>query len=120
MMIGGLVLDKACRPVPKSLVQIWHADESGAYDTSGYRLRGYQYADEAGRWCFSTIIPGAYNDRTRHYHIKVQKAGGRIPTTQLYIPGEPLNRRDSLFDPRLMLRVSDSDEGHFGRFDFVV
>jgi protocatechuate 3,4-dioxygenase beta subunit len=40
MTIGGLVLDTACRPLPRTLVQIWHADESGAYDTKGYKLRG--------------------------------------------------------------------------------
>jgi protocatechuate 3,4-dioxygenase beta subunit len=90
MTIGGLVLDTACRPVPKTLVQVWHADETGAYDTAGYRLRGYQYADDGGRWWFSTIVPAAYAGRTRHYHVKVQKPGGRILTTQLYFPGEPL------------------------------
>jgi protocatechuate 3,4-dioxygenase beta subunit len=119
MTIGGLVLDTACRPVPNTLVQIWHADETGAYDTAGYRLRGYQYADDGGRWWFSTIVPAAYAGRTRHY-VKVQKAGGRILTTQLYFPGEPLNGRDSLFDRRLVLRVSNSDVGRLGRFDFVL
>ena len=101
MTIGGLVLDTACRPVPKTLVQIWHADELGAYDTKGYRLRGYQYADDDGRWWFSTIVPAAYAGRTRHYHVKVQKPHGRILTTQLYFPGERLNNQDSLFDRRL-------------------
>ena len=120
MTIGGLVLDTACRPVPKTLVQIWHADELGAYDTKGYRLRGYQYADDDGRWWFSTIVPAAYAGRTRHYHVKVQKPHGRVLTTQLYFPGERLNNPDSLFDRRLVMRVSSSDEGRFGRFDFVV
>ena len=120
MTIGGLVLDTACRPLPRALVQIWHADESGAYDTKGYKLRGYQYADDDGRWWFSTIVPAAYAGRTRHYHVKVQKPRGRILTTQLYFPGERLNDRDSLFDRRLLLRISDSDDGRFGRYDFVV
>jgi protocatechuate 3,4-dioxygenase beta subunit len=118
--IGGLVLDTACRPLPRTLVQIWHADESGAYDTKGYKLRGYQYADDDGRWWFSTIVPAAYAGRTRHYHVKVQKPRGRILTTQLYFPDERLNDQDSLFDRRLVMRVSSSDEGRFGRFDFVV
>src|SRR5262245_58848962 len=120
MTIGGFVLDSACRPVPRALVQVWHADESGAYDTAGYRLRGYQYADDAGRWWFSTIVPGAYVGRTRHYHVKVQRPGGRILTSQLYFPGEPLNRRDGLFNQKLVMRVSDRDDGRLGRFDFVV
>ena len=120
MTIGGLVLDTACRPLPRALVQIWHADESGAYDTKGYKLRGYQYADDDGRWWFSTIVPAAYAGRTRHYHVKVQKPHGRILTSQLYFPNERLNEQDSLFDRRLVMRVSSSDEGRFGRFDFVV
>ena len=120
MTIGGLVLDTACRPLPRTLVQIWHADESGAYDAKGYKLRGYQYADDDGRWWFSTIVPAAYAGRTRHYHVKVQKPHGRILTSQLYFPNERLNEQDSLFDRRLVMRVSSSDEGRFGRFDFVV
>jgi protocatechuate 3,4-dioxygenase beta subunit len=120
MTIGGLVLDTACRPLPRTLVQIWHADVSGAYDTKGYKLRGYQYADDDGRWWFSTIVPAAYAGRTRHYHVKVQKPHGRILTSQLYFPNERLNEQDSLFDRRLVMRVSSSDEGRFGRFDFVV
>jgi protocatechuate 3,4-dioxygenase beta subunit len=120
IIIGGFVLDTACRPVPKTLVQIWHADELGAYDTKGYKLRGYQYADDDGRWWFSTVVPAAYAGRTRHYHVKVQKPRGRILTTQLYFPGERLNDQDSLFDRRLVMRVSSSDEGRFARFDFVV
>jgi protocatechuate 3,4-dioxygenase beta subunit len=120
MTIGGLVLDTECRPVPRTLVQIWHADELGAYDTKGYKLRGYQYADEDGRWWSSTIVPAAYAGRTRHYHVKVQKPRGRILTTQLYFPNERLNDQDSLFDRRLVMRVSSSADGRFGRFDFVV
>jgi protocatechuate 3,4-dioxygenase beta subunit len=57
MTIGGFVLDTACRPLPKTIVQVWHADETGAYDTAGYRLRGYQFTDRDGRWRFSTIVP---------------------------------------------------------------
>ena len=120
MTIGGLVLDTACRPLPRALVQIWHANELGVYDTKGYKLRGYQYADDDGRWWFSTIVPAAYAGRTRHYHVKVQKPRGRILTSQLYFPNERLNDQDSLFDRRLVMRVSSSDEGRFGRFDFVV
>jgi hypothetical protein len=41
-------------------------------------------------------------------------------TTQLYFPDDPLNRRDGLFDPRLLMRIMDTAGGQFGRFDFVV
>jgi protocatechuate 3,4-dioxygenase beta subunit len=120
MTIAGLVLDTNCRPVAKALVQIWQADETGAYDNSGFTLRGHQLSDERGRWWFTTIMPAAYPGRTRHIHVKVQKPGGRVLTTQLYFPDEPLNRRDGLFDRRLLMRVSGGSDGKFGRFDFVV
>ena len=120
MTVAGLVLDTNCRPVAKALVQIWQADETGAYDNAGFTLRGHEFSDERGRWWFTTIVPAAYPGRTRHIHVKVQRPGGRVLTTQLYFPGEPLNRRDGLFDQRLLMRVSEAADGKFGRFDFVV
>jgi protocatechuate 3,4-dioxygenase beta subunit len=120
MILAGLVLDRSCQPVAKALVQIWQADETGAYDNKGFTLRGHQYSDERGRWWFTTIVPAAYPGRTRHIHAKVQRPGGRVLTTQLYYPNEPLNRRDGLFDQRLLMRISDASDGKFARYDFVV
>jgi protocatechuate 3,4-dioxygenase beta subunit len=120
MILAGLVLGTNCQPVPKALVQIWQADETGAYDNTGFTLRGHQFADDRGRWWFSTIVPAAYPSRTRHIHVKVQRPGGRVLTTQLYFPGEPLNRRDGLFDQRLLLRMTEAADGKFARYDFVV
>ena len=120
MILAGLVLDRSCKPVARALVQVWQADETGAYDNKGFTLRGHQYSDDRGRWWFTTIVPAAYPGRTRHIHVKVQRPGGRLLTTQLYYPGEPLNRRDGLFDQRLLMRISDASDGKFARFDFVV
>src|SRR6266436_1526310 len=41
----GFVLTRACRPVAGALVDLWHADDKGEYDNSGFRLRGHQRAD---------------------------------------------------------------------------
>ncbi|PLU24767.1 intradiol ring-cleavage dioxygenase [Sinorhizobium medicae] len=95
--IAGYVLDGNCRPIARSLVEIWHADETGAYDTRGYRLRGHQVTDERGRWWFSTIIPALYPGRN-----------------------EPQNDGDRLYSPSLLLDLRDTEDGKFGRFDFVV
>lgn len=120
MTVAGLVLDTNCRPVAKVLIEVWQADEAGAYDNSGFTLRGHQYSDDRGRFWFTTIVPAAYPGRTRHIHVKVQRPAGRVLTTQLYFPDEPLNRRDGLFDQRLLMRISNASDGKFGRFDFVV
>src|SRR5262245_31426545 len=50
--IAGYVLDETCRPIPRALLQIWHADETGSYDNTGFRLRGHQFTDDQGRWWF--------------------------------------------------------------------
>ena len=118
--IAGFVLTDNCKPVEKALVELWHADQTGTYDNSGFKLRGHQFTDADGRWWFDTIVPGLYPGRTRHYHLKVQRPGGRVLTTQLYFPGEPGNDRDRIFDPALLLDISAASDGKFGRYDFVV
>jgi protocatechuate 3,4-dioxygenase beta subunit len=120
----GFVLTRSCKPVPGALADFWQADDKGAYDNSGFRLRGHQFADADGRFRLRTIVPAAYEGRTRHIHVKVQPKGGRILTTQLYFPGEPKNARDGLFRKELVMRTAKKAEGNAGwlagRFDFVL
>ncbi|PND20487.1 intradiol ring-cleavage dioxygenase [Ensifer sp. MMN_5] len=118
--VAGFVFDNRCRPLAGSLVEIWHADENGDYDSVGFRLRGHQFADAQGRWWFNTIMPALYPGRTRHFHFKVQRPGGRVLTTQLYFPEEPQNAGDWLFHETLLLDMKQTGDGRFGRFDFVV
>ena len=118
--IGGYLLTSDCQPVAKGLVELWHADETGTYDNSGFKLRGHQFTGADGRWWFDTIVPGLYPGRTRHYHLKVQRPGGNVLTTQLYFPGEPENDRDRIFDSALLLDIAVAGNGKFGRYDFVV
>lgn len=120
MALVGLVLDPRCRPVAGARVDLWHTDRDGRYDNHGYRLRGYQLTDEQGRFGFETIVPGLYPGRTRHFHVKVARPGGRVLTTQLYFPGEPGNARDFIFDERLLMEVREGAGGRIGRFDLVV
>lgn len=120
ILLVGLVLDPACRPQPGALVELWHADAEGRYDVAGHRLRGHQFTDAEGAWRFETIVPAAYPGRTRHYHVKVQRRGGAVLTTQLYFPDDAGNRRDRLFDQRLLLARTTATGGEVGRFDFVV
>ncbi|WP_181705889.1 intradiol ring-cleavage dioxygenase [Chthonobacter rhizosphaerae] len=116
----GFVLDTRCRPVEGALVDLWHADETGTYDNSGFRSRGHQYTDARGQFAFETVTPGLYPGRTRHFHLKVQAPGGPVLTTQLYFPNERGNRRDGLYDPSLEMAVTTAGPVRRGRFDFVV
>jgi protocatechuate 3,4-dioxygenase beta subunit len=118
--LSGRVLTRSCRPVSAALIDLWHANAAGEYDTKGFRLRGHQFTDAQGRYAFSTIVPGAYGPRTRHFHFKVQPPRRSVLTTQLYFPGEPANEKDRLFRRELLLRVVPSGDGLGASFDFVL
>jgi len=120
LLLSGYVYASGCEPVPDALIEFWQADDAGAYDNVGYRLRGHQFTGEDGEYSLETILPGMYPGRTRHIHVKVQAPDQPVITTQLYFPDEPENDRDGIFDPSLVIDVEDSDEGQLGFFTFVV
>ena len=120
LLLTGEVVDTNCRPIRGALLDFWQADANGRYDNEGFRLRGHQFADARGRYALRTIIPGLYPGRTRHVHVKVQRPRGKILTTQLYFPGEPRNRTDSIFDSSLLMDVRRAGRGRRARFRFVL
>lgn len=121
MILVGTVRDTRCRPLPGALLDFWQADAQGRYDTAGFRLRGHQFTDDAGRYRLETIASGLYPGRTRHLHVKAQAPNHPSPlTTQLYYPGEPANRRDFLFDPALVMTTEDRGGDMHAVFDFVL
>jgi protocatechuate 3,4-dioxygenase beta subunit len=120
IVVTGLVLSTTCQPIAKALIDVWHADERGDYDTSGYRLRGHQFTDDQGRYRLETIVPGIYPGRTRHFHLKVQAPNRPALTTQLYFPGEAVNARDPIFSRDLVMQVGDVAGGKAATFDFVL
>jgi protocatechuate 3,4-dioxygenase beta subunit len=120
IMLTGVVLSTACKPVPGALLDFWQCDDDGDYDNSGYTLRGHQFADVAGRYRLETIVPGVYPGRTRHIHVRVQAPNRPVLTTQLYFPGEPGNEGDFLFQRDLQMTVQDTGNAKAARFDFVL
>lgn len=94
-----------------ALVEIWQADAKGRYhhpsdiakETRDLDFQGYgalrTRAD--GRFHFRTIKPRYYQTgtgpRTPHIHFRVTSASGRELVTQMYFPGEPMNRKDQVF-----------------------
>ena len=121
LTITGQVLSPDGTPLANALLDFWQADASGAYDNSGYTLRGHQYTDDNGNYTLTTVVPGLYPGRTRHIHVKVQAPGGPTLTTQLYFPGEARNNTDGIFDPSLVLNVQDNVDGtEAATFNFVV
>jgi protocatechuate 3,4-dioxygenase beta subunit len=119
LVITGRVFREDCRPAARALLDFWQADAGGTYDNEGYTLRGHQFTDARGRYRLETIVPGLYPGRTRHIHVKAQRRGGDVLTTQLYFPGERANAADGIYDPALRMRLRRGSPWS-ARFDFVV
>jgi protocatechuate 3,4-dioxygenase beta subunit len=88
------------KPIAGAEVEIWHADSHGNYHpngngpSSGYQaselaLRGFVKTDAEGRYRLTTIYPGEYTGRVRHFHFKIRAAGKAELTTQLIVPPRP-------------------------------
>lgn len=104
LAFGGLVLDANGMPVPGAVVEIWQTDASGVYlhpddpGTAGrdpnFQFYGEAVAEPDGSYSFRTIMPGRYEPRPRHIHIKVRLDGQVLLTTQFYFAGEVNLRGD--------------------------
>jgi protocatechuate 3,4-dioxygenase beta subunit len=121
LVIEGRVLDGEGRPIANAWLDFWHADGHGTYDNERYNLRGHQYTDKNGRYRLETVRPLEYLSRSPHVHAKVRaNDNSPILTTQLFFPGEPRNKTDSIFEKLTVMDVRDTKEGQKAIFDFVV
>jgi protocatechuate 3,4-dioxygenase beta subunit len=120
LLLTGTVVGTDCRPVARALVDFWQADAAGAYDNSGFNFRGHQFTDDQGRYRLEAVVPGLYPGRTRHIHVKVQRPGGRVLTTQLYFPGEARNASDGIYRKELEVATTDAADGRNATFTFVL
>jgi protocatechuate 3,4-dioxygenase beta subunit len=109
--LEGLVAAAGCGALAGVRVDLWQADGRGAYDVAGFRLRGFQLTDAAGRFAFDTVRPGRYPGRTPHFHLRLTPSRGSALTTQLYLPGEPGNARDPIFRPELAVALAGETRG---------
>lgn len=120
IVITGYVIALDCTPIARARVDFWQADDKGEYDNTGYKWRGYQLTDDAGRYYLETVMPGLYPGRTRHLHVKVQAPHQPTLTTQLYFPNESGNTTDSIFNSKLLVTMSEMSGIKVGTFNFVL
>lgn len=95
---GGTVYDASGYPIEGAVIEIWQTDASGVYlhpndPGTETRDRSFQFygeaqTDENGRYMFRTVLPGLYEPRPRHIHVKVRLGGQEMLTTQFYFAGE--------------------------------
>ncbi len=100
LIVSGRVVAPDCRPIQGALVEIWHADHRGHYDTDDpdwpcdrYKFRGKIKTPKDGRYAFTTVVPGRYKVdgqfRPAHLHFKVYACMYVPLTTQLYFADDP-------------------------------
>lgn len=115
------------------------APSAGADAGPGTFLRGAQVTDRDGIAEITTIYPGYYPGRTPHIHAKVHLDSATVLTTQFYFDdsvsdavfgsGDPYlpadqrqarNDSDGIFDERLILTLSEEEDGYLGTISFDV
>jgi protocatechuate 3,4-dioxygenase beta subunit len=115
LLLSGVVRSADCKPLAGVKLDFWQADAEGAYDNRGYRYRGVVHTDAEGRYRLETNLPPPYMGRPRHLHVKLQRPGGKVLTTQLYFPGESRGA-----DPALVVKLERRDGVQAASFDFVL
>ena len=119
LAISGKVLatDHDCAPLANAVVEIWHANDAGAYDNDSpeLRYRGQTATDAEGRWSFNTIKPGWYLNgsqyRPSHIHVKIHHQGVELLTTQLYFEGDPYLEDDPWAEESRVMSIKDREDG---------
>ena len=133
--IAGQVMDTSGALIEDVTVELWQANAAGRYrhpsDSNpapvDENFQGWAIVptNQAGRFQFKTILPGAYAVsrqwiRPPHIHFKLSKKGFNTLTTQMYFPDEPLNDTDRLFmrqspqdQQRLIAQIDESRQDSF-------
>ncbi len=98
LLLSGRVLDVNAQPIAGVTVQIWQTDSQGIYlhpddpklsqRDPNFQSYGESLTGADGSYGFKTILPGLYEPRPRHIHVKVVKDGETLLTTQFYFTGD--------------------------------
>lgn len=125
LTLSGVITDAGCTPLLDSIVEIWHADPSGAYDNSEtMNYRGWVRTGVEGIYAFTTLVPGRYLNgdtlRPSHIHVKVVRGGAEVLTTQIYFADDPYLDGDPWADPARTVCLEDAGEGVSAVFDITL
>ena len=120
--VEGTVRDTTGAPVARARLDVWEADEAGFYDVQydddRTAARGHLVCAEDGSFRFWAVTPTAYpipDDgpvgtmlgaagrsplRAPHLHFRVEAPGFRTLVTHIFVAGDGLLERDSVFGVR--------------------
>lgn len=129
--IEGTVKDTAGNPISGARIEVWEADEDGFYDVQytddRIAARAHLFSDADGHYSFWGLTPTPYPIpydgpvgkmlaavgrspmRASHLHFMVSAPDARILVTHIFVRGDELLGRDSVFGVKDSL-VYDFDE----------
>lgn len=139
----GTVFDGSNAPVAGAIIDVWHANENGAYSIFDgtqppFNFRAKIKTDADGRYAVDSVLPvgyscppggsteqlldalGRHGSRPAHVHFFVRAPGFRALTTQINIADDPLCYDDFAFATRegLVPPINREDGTAFVAFDF--
>ncbi|MET0456417.1 MAG: dioxygenase [Mycobacterium sp.] len=117
--VEGTVTDVDGQPIPDARIEVWEADEDGFYDVQydddRVAARAHLFSDHDGRYRFWALTPTPYpipHDgpvgrmlaatgrspmRASHLHFMVAAPGHRTLVTHIFVAGDELLDRDTVF-----------------------
>ena len=80
LIISELVHNLDCTQyIAGAIIEIWHANDAGAYDNTGFNLRGKTTSNSKGFYLFESKYPGKYLNGNAyllaHIHVKITHPG---------------------------------------------
>lgn len=97
LYFGGHILDYQGQSLSEAAVVAYHADATGVYNPANAgtripRLRAVAITDEAGIFCFSTILPTPYpnTDEPAHIHLEITAPAHGLRYVTYWFDNDPL------------------------------
>lgn len=114
--VRGTIFESDCKTTVKGAVlDVWQADESGAYQDEWYR--GKVKTDEDGNYIFQTVVPKGYGEGTAfrppHIHFKVWVDGTEVITSQMFFPE---SKGKDGFDDAYIMKLEEYNEDGTKKF----
>jgi hydroxyquinol 1,2-dioxygenase len=137
--VTGRVRNTLGKPVPRAMVEVWHANGEGLYENQEpdrqpeFNLRGKFIADAAGRFHFHSVKPKGYDlpqdgpvgqllnaigyglARPAHVNFRVSAPGFHTLTTEFFERDDPAIGNDALFNvkPELLAQFNAGAGGRW-------
>jgi protocatechuate 3,4-dioxygenase beta subunit len=131
LYFGGRILDYEGQALSEAAVVAYHTDATGVYNPPNAesrvpRLRAVAITDEAGMFCFSSILPTAYpgTDEPAHIHLEITAPAHSLRYVAYWFDNDPLvteeqRTRAERDEEIVIVSLSQDEQGNLTFFDEI-